>query len=223
VEIAVLDFDRILQRLLRIFFALLYNSLAWSYDLVAFVVSMGMWNGWVLSVLPYLKGPRILELGYGPGHLQLAMRKNISQVTGIDNSFRMARIATRRVLASGTISSLVQGTANRIPFPSNWFDQVVATFPSEYFMEDESLGEIHRVLRPDGSLVVLPVAWITGKTLLARGLALLFRITKQAPEWNDTRYRDAFYVPLQKAGFKAVEMKKISSDSSEVLVIISEK
>jgi ubiquinone/menaquinone biosynthesis C-methylase UbiE len=51
------------------------GSFAWSYDLVAAVVSLGQWNHWVGSVLPYLPGVNILEIGHGPGHLQRLLKR----------------------------------------------------------------------------------------------------------------------------------------------------
>ena len=63
---------RLRTAFMRAFFAGLYTQMAWTYDLVAAVVSVGMWTSWVRSTLTYLNGPQVLELGHGPGHLQIA-------------------------------------------------------------------------------------------------------------------------------------------------------
>src|SRR6266545_6817971 len=55
---------------MRLFFRLLYHPFAWSYDLVAATVSLGRWKGWVKTATGLLTGPRVLELGFGPGHMQ---------------------------------------------------------------------------------------------------------------------------------------------------------
>ena len=55
---------------MRVFFHLLYHPFAFTYDLVAAVVSFGQWKNWGQSILPFIDGTRILELGHGPGHLQ---------------------------------------------------------------------------------------------------------------------------------------------------------
>ena len=57
---------RLFQSLLGWVFDRLYNQLAWSYDLVSWLVSGGLWRQWHSLVLPYLVGPRVLEVS-GPG------------------------------------------------------------------------------------------------------------------------------------------------------------
>ena len=59
----------LIQRFMRFFFHLLYHPFAFTYDLVAATVSFGDWKNWVYSILPFINGTRILELGHGPGHL----------------------------------------------------------------------------------------------------------------------------------------------------------
>ena len=63
---------RFLLFILRTFFKLLYHQFSWTYDWVASIVSLGEWQNWVSSVLPYIIGPNVLEIGFGPGHLQAA-------------------------------------------------------------------------------------------------------------------------------------------------------
>jgi ubiquinone/menaquinone biosynthesis C-methylase UbiE len=131
---------RLRSAFMRAFFSLLYNQMAWTYDLVAAVVSVGMWTGWVNSVLPYLDGPHILELGHGPGHLQATLQKQAAghpanlRITGLDKSKQMGRLAHKRLVRQGLNPGLAQGDAQRLPFRDESFNQVVATFPSEYII-----------------------------------------------------------------------------------------
>jgi len=171
---------RLVLVLLRSIFSLLYHQFAWTYDLVAATVSLGRWKDWVQSALPYLDG-RILEIGFGPGHLQLSLHARGLPAFGLDESRQMARRASRLLRKIGCLPKLSRGLAQNLPFTKNSFNSVVATFPSEYIFDPHTLTEIRRVLMPGGKLVVIPTAWITGRRLHERLAAWLFRVTGQAP------------------------------------------
>lgn len=206
-------FSRLLTFFLRFFFYLIYKPFAWTYDWVAFSVSLGKWRAWILSVLAELTGPRILELGHGTGHLQKAALEKGYWVCGLDASRQMGRIALNRLQNSGLKPKLVNALAQYLPFSDGSYSQIVATFPTEYLMDERTLREVWRVLRPGGSLVVMPVAWITGNSPLERAAAWLFRITGQAPQWDDRVLE-----PALKTGFQIeIDRKKLAS--SEVLII----
>jgi len=166
--------------LLRPIYYLLYHQFAWTYDFVAALVSLGHWQAWVQSALPYLNG-RVLEIGFGPGHLQLSLVENKFQAFGLDESRQMAHQARRRLHKKGDISRLSRGYAQNIPFAGGVFDSVVVTFPAGYIFDPRTLQEIKRVLVPAGRLIILPMAWITGTRPLERLAAWLFRVSGEAP------------------------------------------
>jgi ubiquinone/menaquinone biosynthesis C-methylase UbiE len=204
---------RIFAAFYRLFFNLLYHQFAWTYDAVAWVVSLGAWQKWVLSVELYLVGPRTLEIGFGPGHLQAALNQKGMIAFGLDESHQMGRIARRRLTRLGVQPKLVRGDALALPFAEQRFHQVVMTFPSEYILNRASLEEIYRVLVDDGVAIVLPLAWITGQKPLERAAAWFTRVTGEAPEWHEESLE-----PLKNAGFK-VEWEMIDLSSSKILVI----
>ncbi len=200
---------------LRPIYYLLYHQLAWTYDFVAGVVSLGHWNDWVKAVLPHLEG-RVLEIGYGPGHLQTALFQDNLFSIGLDESPQMAHLARLRLQKNGFIPRLSRGYAQTIPFANGSFDTVVATFPSEYISDPETLEEIRNVLTPGGKLVVVPTAWITGKHPLEKLVARFFMIigVQGAPG----PISSAFTVRLSNAGFY-VQSQILGMKSSQVLVI----
>jgi len=204
-------------RFLSAFFTLLYGSLAASYDFVAWSVSLGRWKSWVLACLPTLRGPRVLELGHGPGHLQVGLHEKSVQTFGIDLSGQMGKLAKSRLSKHGFPANLVRAEGQKLPFSNKSFDQIAATFPTEYISARKSLREIHRVAADNGDFVVILVAWITGKTLLERLMAALFRVTGQTGEWDG-----AFSRLVAEAGFD-VEEKTIKLKGSKVLLINAEK
>lgn len=209
--------NRTLGAALRLFFRLLYHEFAWAYDLVAWVVSGGRWKRWVNSCLPYLEGPMVLELGHGPGHLLLALAEKGITVIGVDASPQMSRQAERRIrkmLQPGGFARLVQAKAPGLPFAAQSFDQIVATFPTEYIFDDSALREVKRLLKVGGWFVVLPLAWITGRRWVDRIAAGVFRVTGQAPEWDDR-----MLAPFRQAGFLATAQMIDLGDSQAMLVI----
>lgn len=169
-----------LQRILKKFFHLLYHQFAWTYDLVAWLVSLGQWKDWVASVTPYISGDQILEIGHGPGHLQKLMWQKNRQPFGIDLSPQMGRICKKRILKSGFHPKLVNASGEAVPFKTGTFSSVVATFPSEYIVQTSTLTEIHRILKPGGKFILLPMAWITGTNPAYKFAAWLFKITGQS-------------------------------------------
>ncbi len=210
----------LVARVMRVFFKLLYHPLAWTYDLVAAVVSLGRWKRWVLSAADLLEGPRVLELGYGPGHLQAYLLRQGRDVYGVDESSQMARQASRRLARAGFRPRLARGLAQSLPYPSEAFDCVAATFPAPYIVDPETLSEIRRVLRPDGRLVVLMIAWITGTSLIERALRLVYQVTAESPpdDWNASLALE----PYLQAGFEA-RIQFNEPPGSRLLYIIAEK
>jgi len=212
-NLAPLPSRRLLANFLKVFFKLLYNQFSWSYDLVANAVSIGKWKTWVLAVLPDLMGPNVLELGHGPGHLLVAMTEAGLYAIGLDASLKMSRIAWARLRRKNRFGLLVNGYAQSLPFSDAYFNNIVTTFPSDFILHPASLSEAYRVLTPGGTMIVLPIAWITGTSWLDRLAAALFRITGEAPDWDDR-----FSQPFIQAGFR-VEIVFRLLQTSRLLIL----
>jgi ubiquinone/menaquinone biosynthesis C-methylase UbiE len=134
---------------------LLYGRMAWLFDFVAHRVSGGKWEAWGRSSLPYLQGERVLELAHGPGHLLLALAGAGYRPVGIDRSSQMGRQAARRLRRAGVRVPLVRCEAQALPFRAGVFDEVVATFPTDYIFDARTLEEAARVTAARGRLVVV--------------------------------------------------------------------
>jgi ubiquinone/menaquinone biosynthesis C-methylase UbiE len=210
----------LIQVLLRPIFYLLYHQFAWTYDLVAAVVSLGRWQDWVQTALPHING-RTLEIGFGPGHLQATLSERNIPTFGLDESAQMARQAARRLRKNGEIPHLSRGYAQNLPFASGTFNSIVATFPAEYIFESKTLKEIRRVLTPAGQLVIIPTAWITGGNMLDRLAAWVFRVTGEAPGMPHI-LSNAVKSRLVSAGF-SVQSEIVKKKGSQVLVILAKK
>lgn len=213
-------FQRFIQTIMRFFFHALYHTMAGAYDLIASIVSVGRWTDWVGEAARFVDGERILELGFGPGHLQKHLLDSGFWVCGIDESKQMNQLARRRLARHDLPARLTRGLAQRLPFQSEIFDCVAATFPSPYITDPDTLAEIHRVLHPSGRLVVLIAVWITQKSFLHRFMAFLFRLTGQVPD--DKTPLSMYHDLYQKAGFQA-ETHFVERSESRLMFIFARK
>lgn len=225
-----------MKTLLRFFFRLLYHQFAFTYDLVAATVSLGRWQDWVLSVLPFLEGNRILEIGHGPGHLQRALLDRNLLAVGIDESPQMGRQAkrnlmrffrsktntSREIISAYTQIRLARGVSQCLPFPNESFDTIVSTFPSEYIFDHQTLMEVQRVLTRNGRFVILPGATIMGRGVLDRAMALLFRITGETPPNLSEILGERSKAPFAKSGFE-VQIHEVNIRSSLVFILVATK
>lgn len=189
-----------MQSLSKMFFSLLYNQFAWTYDIVSTIVSINQWKDWVLSVISYIptnSNATILELGYGPAHLMVALMQKGFRVFGIDRSENMAILAKKKLQKANLNPLLCKGIAQRLPFASHSFDYVIATFPTRFIYDEDTLYEVRRVLNPNGQLIVALQALFLGLNWLDNFATWLFNITKQASPWNPIMLE-----PFHRAGFK---------------------
>jgi ubiquinone/menaquinone biosynthesis C-methylase UbiE len=211
-----------LRAALRAAFGLLYNQLAWTYDLVSWTVSMGQWRSWQRTALPYLRGRRVLEVAHGTGNMLLDLIGLGFHPTGLDLSRAMSAIAARKLRRKlGTRdlpAPLARASVFALPFASHSFESVLSTFPTEFIVQPEAIAELHRVLRPGGALVCVPAARITGLGLGDRWAAWLFRVTGQSAQ--------GWFAPLLEryaaAGFQA-RLEQVQLPRGVVSVIVAEK
>jgi hypothetical protein len=84
-----------------------------------------------------------------------------------------------------------------------------------------SLAEFFRVLKPDGRLIVLPMAWITGVAAPERAAAWLFRVTGESAEDRAT-FEGRIVAPFAHAGF-AVHVEMVQAHASTLLFIVARR
>lgn len=203
--------------LVRFGFRLLYNELAFTYDAVSWIVSLGAWRCWTKTAFQHLERQSpVLELAHGTGNLQLDLAAAGYNTVGYDLSAAMGQIARRKLLQHGIPVRLTRGRAQQLPFSANAFAAVVSTFPTEFITAPETLREVSRVLRPGGLFVIVPNAVLTGGGRLEQALEWLYRVTGQRGTIN----RDAL-APLF-APFE-VEVIEERCPRSRVTVVVARK
>jgi len=121
-----------------------------------------------------------------------------------------------------TQANLTRAVSQHIPFRDESFHTVVATFPTEYIFQPETLDEAHRVLTAGGRLVILPGATILGRGVIDRIMALLFHITGQAAPNLSEVLRDRSKDAFANADFH-VQIHELDIKSSLVFIIVATK
>jgi ubiquinone/menaquinone biosynthesis C-methylase UbiE len=205
------------RRLVKFGFRLLYHELAFTYDAVAWLVSLGQWQAWGRTALDRVRGPRVLEIGHGPGHLLIALARSGRQPIGIDLSPQMLRLAQENVRQAGVRAPQVQCRVQALPFRSGEFDSVVSTFPSDYIADAATLREVQRVTNERGRLIVVFGAQLIGREPSKLLIEWLYRLTGQ----REAKFDDEESI-FDRAGMPArIETETIGA--STVTLIVAEK
>lgn len=209
-------------RFLRWAFARFYREFAWTYGVVAWLVSRGLWRRWTLASLPHLSG-RILELGCGTGYVQLALaQQRPGAAVGLDASPFMLAHTRRRLRQAHVDTHLVQAVAQALPARSACFDTVLSTFPSEYIFHPDTLAEVRRVLAPSGRLIIADAAQFTTSGLYERLVDLAYRITFAASVQSAPSHI-AYQSFVEQAGFSVELFQEPVGDSFVCLLVATKR
>lgn len=130
-----------------------YTAFAGAYDL--FVKFLPLWSRWLRQALPHIRGPRVLEVSFGTGWL-LTRYAGRFKTSGLDYNRKMAAVARRNLNAKNLSADLVVGNVEALPWPDASFDTIVNTMAfSGYPDGDRAMGELRRVLKPGGRLLLI--------------------------------------------------------------------
>ena len=117
-------------------------------------------------------GATVLEVAAGTGsNLKAIAEDGGNRVTafGLDISWRMLERARRKLRGLSPEPELVAGNAHYLPFPDGVFDAVLGGYGTKYFTDKaQALGEMFRVARPGGRIVVTDLGVPPGKRFTLR-------------------------------------------------------
>lgn len=108
-------------------------------------------DAWLTGPLGLGAGCRVVDLGAGTGKFSLRLIATGAQVTAVEP---VAEMRAQFALAVPD-ATVVEGTAEAIPLPSGSVDVVACAQSFHWFATPAALAEIHRVLRPGGSLALV--------------------------------------------------------------------
>ncbi|MEZ4736661.1 MAG: class I SAM-dependent methyltransferase [Caldilineaceae bacterium] len=146
----------------------LYTELAWSYDLVSWLVSLGRWHQWRTFAADYVQGTHVLEIGFGTGELLPYLARRTAMTVGLERSPAMQHQTAQKLRKRRVDIPCVQARAQAMPFAAGAFDTIIATFPAPYIVEPATLQECARLLRQPARAV--PNHELAGGRLVIVGL-----------------------------------------------------
>jgi demethylmenaquinone methyltransferase/2-methoxy-6-polyprenyl-1,4-benzoquinol methylase len=139
-----------------------FDRVAERYDLMNDLMSFGLhriWKAFAIEVARPRHGERVLDVAAGSGDLARALARRVGaagEVWLTDLNRRMLERGRDRLFDAGLGAPAVQCDAERLPFPSGYFDCVTVGFGLRNMThKDAALAEMARVLKRGGRIVVL--------------------------------------------------------------------
>lgn len=140
----------------------MFDEISNKYDTLNRVISLGIDQSWrrkVVKIASETAPQRILDIATGTGDLAIALKKtNATQIIGLDISPGMLAIGKDKVkaLSLDKTITMVLGDSENLSYDDNYFDLVTVAFGVRNFENlEKGLGELFRVLRPHGKLIIL--------------------------------------------------------------------
>jgi demethylmenaquinone methyltransferase/2-methoxy-6-polyprenyl-1,4-benzoquinol methylase len=139
-----------------------FDRVAERYDVMNDLMSLGLhrwWKSFAVAIARPRAGERFLDVAAGSADLARKIARRVGPqgeiwLTDINRS--MLERGRDRFLDDGLLAPTVQCDAERLPFPSGYFDGVTVAFGLRNMTHKErALAEMARVLKPGGRLVVL--------------------------------------------------------------------
>ena len=127
-----------------------------------------------------VNGQSVLDLGTGTGVLPRNMYKYGAEWTGTDISEKQIEQAV--LLSQETDISYYAVSAEKTCFPDESFDVITACQCFWYFDHEKIMPELYRMLRDDGSLLILYMAWLPFEDKIAAASEKL--VLKYNPLWS---------------------------------------
>lgn len=148
----------------------IFNDIAPDYDRLNHILSLNIDKKWRKKAIKYLsnrtehsgvsaKVEKLLDVACGTGDFSIvAAQSGITEVIGVDISEKMIEVGNKKIRSKKLDNRvfLQYGDSEQLNFLSKSFDAVTVAFGVRNFENLEiGLREMHRVLKDNGSLVIL--------------------------------------------------------------------
>ncbi len=141
----------------------MFDNISEEYDGLNRVISFGIdvkWRKKVVQLVADAQPESVLDIATGTGDLiiNIAKKTNAQKLVGLDISEGMLSVGRKKISADSLDSriEMVQADSEQMPFKDNSFDAITVAFGVRNFEHlEKGLGEILRVLKPEGTFVIL--------------------------------------------------------------------
>ena len=140
----------------------MFDSISKEYDFINNLITFGFHKKWkkqIVNISKKNKPKQILDLATGTADIAIELTSiENCKITGLDISSKMLSIGQAKInkLKLNRNISLDEGDAENLKFNDETFDVVTIGYGVRNFTNlKNSLNEIYRVLKKDGSLIIL--------------------------------------------------------------------
>lgn len=211
----------------------MFDGIAHSYDLLNHTLSFGIDKHWrkaaIDSLRPY-RPQHILDVATGTGDFAILATRELhpKELLGVDLSEGMMSVGRQKVKEArlDNIIRFQKEDCLNLTLESDSFDAVMVAYGIRNFEDlDKGLREMHRVLRPNGRLVIIELTsptrfpmkqlfWLYSHVLMPTLGKLISRDSKAYAYLPATMEAfpqgEVMQQILQKAGFKEVKFKRFT-------------
>ena len=212
-----------------------FTSVAAKYDLMNDLMSLGVhriWKRWLAATSGVRAGDRVLDLAGGTGDIAALLLPRVGSTGSVvlgDINAAMLRAGRDRLLDRGFVRNLdyAQLNAEALPFPDASFDAVTIAFGLRNVTDKQrALGEMFRVLKPGGRVLILEFSAVRAQWLKPLYDFHSFQVLPRLGEFiaNDAesyRYlaesirkhpdQATLKTMLETAGFASVDVRNLSA------------
>lgn len=127
-----------------------------------------------------INGQNVLDLGTGTGVLPRNMYRYGAKWTGTDISEN--QIEQAKALSKDMDIDYCALSAENINFPNHSFDVITACQCFWYFNHEQIIPTLYQILKPNGHILVLYMAWLPFEDKIAQASEKL--VLKYNPKWS---------------------------------------
>lgn len=153
----------------------MFDTISKEYDGLNRVISFGIdikWRNKVVDIVAKSNPKNILDIATGTGDLAINLAKtSATEIVGLDISEGMLEVGRNKITGKNLDSKIkmIVGDSENLPFELNTFDAITVAFGVRNFEDlEKGLAEIYRVLKPNGTFVILETS-VPTKTIYKTG------------------------------------------------------